>query len=141
LDSGHTIFDSRVICQYLDTLNDSVVLIPHASKDHFQVLQWEALADDMMTVAINAYMERIRHPQDFKADFVIAQEKNIQNAYAYIEENIHQLRTFTLAPIAIASAIGYIHFRLPHLKVQGKLAQWFDEINKRPSMAQTIPVA
>ena len=58
-----------------------------------------------------------------------------------LRKNLSKLKKFNLAPIAVASAIGYIHFRLPHLKAQGILLQWFEEISKRPSMAQTIPVA
>jgi glutathione S-transferase len=141
LDDGKTIYDSRVIAQYLDTLNDKARMIPKAGEDRFKVLQWEALSDDMMSVAINAYMEKIRHPKDVNAAFLNAQEKNLQNSYKFIEENLHHLREFSLAPVAIASAIGYIQFRLPHLSVEGKLKTWYEDFCKRPSMAQTIPVA
>ncbi len=63
------------------------------------------------------------------------------SAYGYIEKNLPKLKKFNLASVAVASAIGYIHFRLPHLKAQGAVLQWFEEISKRPSMAQTVPVA
>jgi len=141
LDNGTTVFDSPVICQYLDGLNDKTVMIPHEAVERIEVLKWEAFADDLMTAAINLYMERVRHPQDFNKDFTASQEKNILSAYGYIEKNLSKLKNFNLASVAIASAIGYIHFRLPHMKVQGTLLQWFEEISKRPSMAQTIPVA
>ena len=94
-----------------------------------------------MVAAINLYMEKIRHPQDFHKDFSAGLERNIQAAYAYIEKNLKDLQEFNLAAVAIASAMGYIHFRLPHLKVQGALLQWFEAISKRPSMAETLPVA
>ncbi len=141
LDNGATIFDSPVICQYLDSLSDKVVMVPREAVQRIEVLKWEAFADDLMTAAINLYMEKVRHPQDFHKDFCAAQEKNVLSAYGYIEKNLPKLKSFNLAPIAVASAIGYVHFRLPHLKVQGSLSQWFEEISKRPSMAQTIPVA
>ena len=141
LDSGTTVFDSPVICQYLDGLNDKVIMIPHDAKERIEVLKWEAFADDLMTAAINLYMEKVRHPQDFHKDFTATLEKNILSAYGYIEKNLPKLKKFDLASIAVASAIGYIHFRLPHLTVQGALLQWFEEISKRLSMAQTIPVA
>ena len=141
LDNGHTIYDSPVICQYLDGINDKVIMIPKSGEARFSVLKWEALADDLMAVAINAYMEKTRHPQDFDDKFIQIQEKNIHTAYHYIEKHLIQFDSFSLAPVAVASAIGYIHFRLPHLAVQGKLAQWFKEFSKRPSMAQTEPKA
>jgi glutathione S-transferase len=141
LDNGTTVFDSPVICQYLDDLSNKMIMVPREPGGRIEVLKWEAFADDLMVAAINLYMERVRHPQDFHKDFTAALEKNIRSSYAYIEKNLSGLQKFDLASIAIASAIGYIHFRLPHMKVQGTLLQWFEGISKRPSMAQTIPVA
>lgn len=140
LDNGTTIFDSPVICQYLDGLHDKAIMIPHEPSQRIEVLRWEAFADDLMTAAINLYMEKVRHPNDFHKDFTTTLEGNIHSAYGYIEKNLSKFNKFNLAPIAVASALGYIHFRLPHLKVQGTLLHWFEEITKRSSMAQTIPV-
>jgi len=140
LEDGTTVYDSPVICQYLDALNSKSPMIPQGAHARLKVLKWEALADDLVTTAINLYMEKIRHPQDFHQDFVSTQEKNIRNAYGFIEQHLSELAEFNLASVAIASAIGYIHFRLPHLKVEGKLAKWFEEISLRPSMQQTVPV-
>jgi glutathione S-transferase len=140
LDDGTTVFDSPVICQYLDGLNDKTIMIPRDAIERIDVLKWEAFADDLMAAAINLYMERLRHPNDFHKDFTATLDANIHSAYGYIEKNLPKLKKFDLASVAVASAIGYIHFRLPHLKVQGAKAQWFEEISKRPSMAQTIPV-
>ncbi|MEI7998401.1 MAG: glutathione S-transferase N-terminal domain-containing protein [Candidatus Omnitrophota bacterium] len=140
LDNGETIYDSVVICQYLDDQGAKARLIPESGKARYEVLKWEALADDMVTTAIYAYMEKIRHPQDFHIQFIVNSEKSILKGYHYIKEHLDQLKEFNLAAVAVACAIGYVHFRLPHLKVQGQLALWFEEINKRPSMAQTIPV-
>jgi glutathione S-transferase len=139
LDNGTTVFDSPVICQYLDNLNDKAVMVPRQANERLEVLKWEAFADDMMTTAINLYMEKVRHPNDFHKEFTATLESNIRSAYQYIEKNLSKLKKFNLASIAVASAIGYIHFRLPHMKVQGVLNQWFEEISKRPSMAQTVP--
>lgn len=140
-DNGDTIYDSVVICQYLDELDNKLVMIPKSGKIRYDVLKWEALADDMVTTAINVYMEKMRHPQDFHAQFIHNGEAAILKAYEHIEAHLQTLEDFNLAPIAIASAIGYIHFRLPHLAVKGKLEDWFNMISKRPSMAQTVPVA
>lgn len=141
LDNGQTVYDSPVICQYLDALNDKNLMIPKDAQKRLEVLKWEAFSDDLMVVAINVYMEKIRHPSDFNKGFVISQENNITAAYGFIEAHLDGLKEFNLASVAVASAIGYIHFRLPQFKVQGKLAQWFEEINQRPSMQQTVPVA
>ena len=141
LDNGTTIYDSRVICQYLDSLNDQMIMIPRLGQERIEVLKWEALADDLITAAINLYMEKVRHPDDFHKEFVATLEKNILTAYAYIDKNLSKLKDFNLASAAIVSAIGYIHFRLPHLQAKGALLQWFEAASKRTSIAQTIPVA
>ena len=65
LDNGNTIFDSPVICQYLDGLHDRALMIPREMDARLEVLKWEAFADDLMTAAINLYMEHVRHPNDF----------------------------------------------------------------------------
>jgi len=140
LDNGTTVFDSSVICQYLDGLDDKTMMIPREPLERIEVLKWESFADDLMVAAINLYMEKTRHPNDFHKDFSAGLEKNILAAYGYIERNLSELNKFDLAPIAVVSAIGYIHFRLPHLKAQGVLLEWFEEISKRPSMSETIPV-
>jgi glutathione S-transferase len=141
LDNGTTVYDSPVICQYLDSLNDKMIMIPRLGPERIEVLKWEAFADDLMTAAINLYMEKVRHPYDFHKDFVTAVEKNIGGSYVYIEKNLSGLANFNLAVVAVVSAIGYIHFRLPHLQVKGELRQWFTEVSQRPSIAQTVPVA
>ncbi len=139
LDNGQVVYDSKVITQYIDELNDKVSMIPKSGQARIDVLKWEAFSDDLVTTGIQVYMEKTRHPNDFHAQFISNGEAAINKSYQYIETHLNELKEFSLAPVAVASAIGYIHFRLPHLKVQGKLAQWFEEISKRPSMAQTIP--
>jgi glutathione S-transferase len=140
LDNGTTVFDSPVICQYLDGLHNKPVMIPQDAAERIEALKWEAFADDLMATAINLYMEKVRHPNNFDKDFTVVLEANIVAAYAYIDKNLTKLEKFNLASIAVASAIGYVHFRLPHMKVQGVLAEWFEKISLRPSMAQTMPV-
>ena len=138
---GQAIYDSHVICVYLDAIKPLPRLIPMELKARMDVLKWEAFANDLMTIAINVYLERLRHPNDANTDFINSQEKTIRSAYSYIEEKLDQLKDFNLASITVACAIGYVYFRIPHLKTQGQLTKWCDAINQRPSMAQTMPVA
>ncbi len=140
LDDGAAVYDSPVICRYLDHLHEEDIMIPRQKEERLEVLKWEAFADDLMTTAVNLYMEKVRHPQDFNKDFCGVLENNVHLAYAFIEKNLSKLKQFNLASIAVVSAIGYVHFRLPHLKAQGALARWYEEMSQRPSMSQTVPV-
>src|SRR5208282_3588861 len=81
LDNGTTVFDSRVICQYLDSLHDKAIMIPREAARRIEVLKWEAFADDLAAAAINLYMEKIRHPNDSHKDFTDSLEANIHCAY------------------------------------------------------------
>src|SRR5579863_871694 len=53
LDNGSFVFDSPVICRYLDELNDKVIMVPRQDPLRLEVLKWEAFADDLVSAAIN----------------------------------------------------------------------------------------
>jgi glutathione S-transferase len=74
LEDNQAIFDSPVICQYLDGLNDTPTLIPHFGKERLHVLRWEAIGDGLTDVSLAAYREKLQHPNDFNASFVAAQD-------------------------------------------------------------------
>jgi len=144
LDNGETIMDSPVICQYLDSLNDKPILIPRDGHERFHTLRWEAIADGLADVAIVVYMEKIRHPNDFNAPFVAAQEETIGRTLAFMDKNFRELNDLSLAPIAAVSGVGYAQFRLSYLIDGNKypnLMAWFAEFSKRPSVQSTVPVA
>jgi glutathione S-transferase len=140
LDNGQTVYDSKVIVYFLEQLKAQPAVYPTGDKK-IDALKWEAFADDLVTVAINAYMEKIRHPQDFNASFVHAQENAIYQAFQYIEQHLDQLKDFHIGTINVACAIGYIQFRLPHISLSAPLSQWFKTISQRDSLVKTIPTA
>lgn len=144
LDNGKTLIDSPVLCEYLDSLNSSPILIPRQGEERYQVLNTAAIADGLMDVTVARYMETVRHPKDFNEGFIRQQEETVRRCLSYFEQHIGTLKTLSLAPIAVASAIGYINFRLPQLNPAEQfpgLAGWYAEFNRRPSMAATQPVA
>ena len=143
LDNGEYLVDSPVICEYLESLNSRVNLIPSNSKDRSPILHWQALADGLMDVTVALYMEKVRHPNDLNDQFIKAQEETIDRTLKFFDPKINELKKLNLASIAVASAIGYLNFRLGHLNPAGKyqnLMSWFDEFSKRPSMQATLPV-
>ena len=144
LDNGEALFDSPVICQYLDALNDSPALIPRSGQARFDVLRWEAIGDGLTDVSLAAYREKLQHPNDFNAAYVAAQEETVGRTLHFIDQHVGKLKTLTLSPIAVAAGIGYTQFRLGHLvdaKKYPDLMAWFSDFSKRPSVQSTIPVA
>ncbi len=142
LDNGETICDSPVICEYLDSLKPSPLLIPQNSQERFKALTLAAYADGLMDVTVGMFMEKARHPKDFDAKFIDAQEKTIQRTLDYFEKNIHLLNQWNIASISLASAIGYLEFRFPQLwsSQNPALKTWFTKISEKPSMQKTIPI-
>lgn len=144
LENGKALFDSPVICQYLDGLSNQPILIPKSSKERLEVLRWEAIGDGLTDVSLAAYREKLNHPNDFNVAFVTAQEVTIDRTLTFIDQHVEELKTFSLAPIAVIAGVGYTQFRLGHLvdaKKYPHLMAWFTDFSKRPSVQSTIPVA
>ena len=144
LDNGETLCDSPVICQYLDSVNDKQKLIAVSSKERLRILHLEAIADGLMDVTVGVYLEKVRHPNDLNKEWLTAQEQTIVRTLKYFENHLSELQKLSLASIALASAIGYMNFRLPQIDVKYhslKLSKWYEEISKRPSLEATKPVA
>ena len=142
LDNGQTLCDSPVICEYLDGFKVHPVLIPKVKAKRFRILHLAAVADGLMDTAVAAYLEKIRHPEHFNEDFIKKQEETILRCQQFYQKNFEHLKELSLASIAVACAIGYISFRMPHLGPQSrfdKLAQWFMQFSQRPSMEETGP--
>jgi len=138
LDDGQTLFDSPVICEYLDSLHTSPCLIP--ANKRWQILRWQALADGLMDSTVIQFLEKVRHPDNFNTNFLQTQEANCGLVLSYCEQHVDELAEFTLASIAVACAIAYCDFRLPQLNPEGRypvLQAWFNEHTNRPSYRAT----
>lgn len=142
LDNGQIIFDSPVICEYLDCLKPKPALIPKDLEKRFAVLTLAAAADGLMDVTVAMFMEKVRHPNDFNAAFIVANEVTVRRCFAYFETQTAQLEELNIASIGLASAIGYLNFRMSRLWAAAdypKLARWYEEFSERASMRETVP--
>ena len=142
---GPALYDSRVICRYLDSLSDSG-LYPAAPR-LWDTLTVEATGDGITDAAILMVYESRLRPEDKRyAPWVEGQWAKIDRALDALES--HWMDHLTGAPdmgqISVACALGYLDFR-HGLRAwrQGRphLAAWFDTFAKRPSMQATLPPA
>ncbi len=141
-DDGAAIFDSPVICAYLDGLSDESPLIP-ASADRWRVLTAEALTDGILDAAYNTVMER-RRPEEERSE--MWQERWASAIFRSVDAVEADLEGFqgplSLAQIGLGAALGYLDFRLPDLawrEAHPRSAEWFAAFTQRPSMQQTDP--
>lgn len=143
LDNGEAVFDSPVICRYLDNLA-APYWIPREASAELAVLRWEALADGLTDAAYNLVMEQRSRPEHERSPRTMERWTNeITRTLQYIEARMNTLGDeLSLAHLALAASVGYLDFRLAHLlRVEGQtqLVTWYDDFRKRPAMQATQP--
>jgi glutathione S-transferase len=133
------IFDSDVICAYLDTLS-ATSLIPRDGESRWDALRLQAMAQGLAQVGIELRWETFRRPEPLRypplaqgyADKLVA-------SYDWLEAELDAAAPVHIGHIALATALDWIAFRqLPSFR-QGRprLTKWFDQFVERPSMRAT----
>jgi glutathione S-transferase len=144
LDDGSALFDSPVICQYLDSLAPRPRLIPASGPERWAVLRWEALADGMVDAAYDSVMERRRPAVEQSVHWLASWEAEIRNALTAAERWVGTLPPpLSLAHLALAAALGYLDLRLGQLNWRDDCPQsaaWYDDFARRPAFRATSPL-
>ena len=147
LDNETCVFDSPVIAEYADTLNDNPILIPrHDALARMRVKRWEALADGIMDSAIVVRNERVRPSKKQEPGVIDMHNLAVTRALAHAAEQLGQSEwceggSITLADLALVSALIYLDLRQPERDWRGahpNLAAWFDRLSARPSVRTTL---
>ena len=139
---GPAVFDSRVICRYLDA-RAGAGLYPEAGL--WDVLTLEALADGIMDAAVlMVYEHRCRPPEGVSEPWVEAQWGKATRAIDALEDRWmpHLAGRLTMAQIAVACALGYLDLRhsgRDWRRGRPALAAWESRFAERPAMAATRP--
>ena len=126
LDDGATLYDSRVIVEYLDWLAGGGKIIPPAP-ERFRALTLQALADGMMDAAIlQIYETRFREPSQYVAKWVDHQAGKIDRALERLEAGPPADDARDVGAIALACALGYLDLRFAGRWRTGhpRLAAW-----------------
>lgn len=147
LEDGKTLYDSRVIVEYLDGISPVSHLIPSDPRSRIAVKRFEALADGICDVAALAHLERKRPAEQRSQDWIDRQLGKIQAALAALASDMGMKNWcmgdfFTLADIATGCALGYLDFRFPDLdwrRAQPHLSEYYDRIMQRQTFADTVP--
>lgn len=142
LDDGFTLFDSVVICEYLDDLAQGS-LFPAEGADRWQALRWHALGDGLLDALILWRNERERDVP--LTPLMDAFELKTRSCLQLLDEEAMALTetTFSIGHVTIACALGYLDYRFDALgwrHVGPRLAAWFAEVRTRPSLLKTEPL-
>ena len=144
-DDGNILYDSRVICEYLDSLAGGS-LFPKAGPARLLALVEQSLADGLLDAAILVRYERVARPETLKWEaWENGQLDKIRCALDKMQSSAPGFASrLDIGTITTACALGYLDFRYPELAWrQGRdaLATWFEAISKRPSLQATVPQA
>ncbi len=148
LDDGDSLYDSRVIVEYLDYHTPVARLISQDHKARVNVRRWEALADGICDAAISAMLEQRKLEAQQSQAHIDKQLDKVTRGLEVLNLDIIKKKwcvneTFSLADIALGCTLGYLDLRFKQLNWQDNyvnLAKHYSLLVKRPSFKQTMPV-
>ena len=145
-DGGETLFDSRVICEYLDTLHQGKKLFPESAPQRFAALRRQALTDGILDAAVLCRYEGAVRPEALRwKEWTAGQKRKIDGGLDALEKEVKSWGDdFNIGQIGVACALGYLDFRFADWDWRSRhpqLAAWFKRASQRPSVADTMPPA
>jgi glutathione S-transferase len=141
-DEGVVLYDSRVICEYLNSLGDGRLLPKGALR--FEALTEQALADGIMAAAVLIRYEMTARPEALRwQDWIDGQMAKITGGLKDLAQRASGFESrVDVGSIAVGCALGYLEFRFADLGWKQQwpaLAAWWLRFAERPSMAATRP--
>ena len=143
-DDGLSIYDSPVICEYLDLIGPAPKLFPAAGPARWKALVQEALGDGILD-ATQPRRREIALPQDDgRKSYIALQQGKVKEALAVLEKQADSLGMLTtIGEITVGCALGYLDYRYatePWRPGHPKLTVWYDKVVKLPPLAETMPI-
>ena len=149
MEDGKTLFDSRVIVEYLEHVSPVGHLLPKDARPRIAVKRWEALADGVCDAAALVFVERKRAADKQDQEWIKRQMTKIEAGLKMMSEDLGNQNWctgefFCLADVAVGCALGYLEFRFPEIdwrRAHPNLSELFDRMMQRPAFKETVPVA
>lgn len=142
-DEGSVLYDSRVICEYLNSLGDGH-LLPAQGSARWSALVDQALGDGLMDAAVLMRYESAARPENLRwTDWIAGQLDKVTCGLAQLERRAHEFAArVDLGTISLGCALGYLDLRFASLAWRAQCpaaAQWFLQFGRRDSMVATQP--
>jgi glutathione S-transferase len=143
-DDGQVLYDSRVICEYLDHIGGGAVFPKNSSR--WQALALQSLADGVLDACLLARYEEVTRPEAQRsAAWVQGQLDKVATSMAALEAGNPALdHTVHIGNLAWGCALGYLDLRFAQLAWRERyprVAAWWAEFGQRPSMATAWTLA
>ena len=133
IGEDQTVYDSRVICEYLDEMAEGERLLPGGQQELWADRTRAALGDGIMDAALAMVMEGRRPAGERSPSWV---ERQAQRIMGIVRAAQPGDGTLTLGDIAVACGLSYLDFRLPEMdwRVENEaLASWHARVEERQS--------
>jgi glutathione S-transferase len=145
LEDGSVLYDSPVICEYLDTLHDGGKLFPATWPERGVALRRLALGDGMLDAALPWLGERFRPPEKQSQPHMDLWRAKLLACVDALEQEADALGegALTIGHVAIGVALGYLDFRFDELHWRDgrpRLAAWQATFIQRPSVLANPPI-
>lgn len=142
LEDGFTLFDSAVICEYLNDLGAGS-LFPEQGTDKWQALRWHAFGDGLLDALILWRNEREREVP--LQALLEAFELKTRASLKQLDDEAQALNEtpFSIGHITLGCAMGYLDYRFDAFgwrAVAPRLSEWYAETRVRPSFQNTEPI-
>ncbi len=143
-DDGMRLYDSPVICEYLDSVGSAPGLFPAPGPARWKAICQQALGDGILD-ATQPRRREVALPQDEgRKAYIELQQGKVKRALAELEKDADKLGDLTtIGEITIGCALGYLDFRFanePWRPGHPKLEAWYARVSKLPPLARTVPV-
>lgn len=143
-DDGQVLFDSDVICEYLDSMFAPPSLIPPAGAARWRVLCWNALGTGALDALVLWRFERNRPASQQSVAVLNAYAIKIAAVLSRLEAEMPAVvaQPFGLGHVAFGCLFGYLDFRFSDIdwrSAHPACAAFFADFSRRPSAVKTVP--
>lgn len=144
-DDNEVLFDSRVICEYLDSLAGGNKLFPLAGAARWRALREQAVGDGLIEAALLVRYETLVRPKEFCwQPWLDGQWAKLRSSLTVIETMAPTLgERFDIGTLTLACTLGYLDFRfkdqLDWRADHPAAAVWFESVSKRASLIAAPP--
>ena len=143
-EGGIALYDSPVICEYIDSVGSAPTLFPPAGPARWTAIRRAALGDGIMDAAQPRRRELALPQDEGRTTWIEQQKGKVTRALDALEAEADSLNGLsTYGEITIACALGYLDFRFanePWRPGHPKLTVWYEMVVAMKPMAETMPV-
>lgn len=140
-DDGLALFDSPVICEYLDSIGEALPMFPAKGALRWRALKLQGMGDGILDASVPRRGEMMKPQDEGRIAWISRQKAAVDRTLDALEADPPH-RLVDIGSITIACALGYLDFRFaaqPWRQGRPKLAAWYEAFAQNPGIANTVP--